>query len=284
MRIITSPPAIRDYCRSVRSRGKIIGFVPTMGFLHEGHLSLMRQARSESDLCVVSVFVNPTQFGPSEDYSTYPRDLNRDSEMAAGVGVDVIFAPAPEDMYPRGYKTFVEVEDITEKMCGASRPGHFRGVTTVVAKLFNLVQPHKAYFGQKDAQQAIALKRMVADLNFDVEVIVMPTVREEDGLAMSSRNRYLSPAERQAALVLIRSLNMAEDLAKAGQSDAAEISRRMRDMIEAEPLARIDYISIVDADTLEDLDLVQGKVLIALAVFIGKTRLIDNVVLDLDDT
>ncbi len=284
MRIITSPSEIRDYCTSVRSRDKIIGFVPTMGFLHEGHLSLMRRARSESDLCVVSVFVNPTQFGPSEDYKTYPRDFNRDSEMAAGVGVDVIFAPAPEDMYPRGYATFVEVEGITEKMCGASRPGHFRGVTTVVAKLFNLVQPHKAYFGQKDAQQAIVLKRMVADLNFDVEVIVTPTVREEDGLAMSSRNQYLSPAERQAATVLIRSLNMSEDLIKAGQSDAAEISRRMRDMIEAEPLARIDYISIVDADTLEDLDVVQGKVLIALAVFIGRTRLIDNVILDLDAT
>ncbi len=282
MRIITSPPEIRDYCRSARSRGEIIGFVPTMGFLHEGHLSLMRQARSESDLCVISVFVNPTQFGPREDYKTYPRDLNRDSEMAAGVGVDVIFAPAPEDMYPHGYGTFVEVEGITEKMCGASRPGHFRGVTTVVAKLFNLVQPHRAYFGQKDAQQVVVIKRMAADLNFDVEVIIMPTVREEDGLAMSSRNRYLSPAERQAALVLIRSLNMAEDVVKGGQSDAAEISRRMRGMIEAEPLARIDYISVVDANTLEDLDLVQGEVLIALGVFIGKTRLVDNIVLDLD--
>jgi pantoate--beta-alanine ligase len=280
MKVITSPTEIQSYCRSARADGRTIGLVPTMGFLHEGHLSLMRRARTENDLLVISIFVNPTQFGPSEDYKAYPRDLKHDSEMAAEVGVDVIFAPAARDMYPDGYATFVNVERITEKMCGASRPGHFRGVTTVVAKLFNLVRPHKACFGQKDAQQAIVIKRMAADLNFDVEIVVMPTVREEDGIAMSSRNRYLSPEERQAALVLIRSLRMAESLVRSGQRDAAEISREMRGMIETEPLAKIDYISIVNADTLDDLDTVDGKTLIALAVFIGKTRLIDNVVLD----
>lgn len=280
MRIIKSPTEVQSYCRSVRASGKSIGLVPTMGFLHEGHLSLIHSARAGSDLCVVSIFVNPTQFGPGEDYEAYPRDVKRDAEMAEEAGADVVFAPAPKDMYPHGYATSVNVEKITEKMCGASRPGHFRGVTTVVAKLFNLVQPHKAYFGQKDAQQAVVIKRMVSDLNFDIEIIVIPTVREEDGLALSSRNQYLASAERKAALVLIRSLRLAEDLVRSGQTNATEISRRMSYMIEAEPLAKIDYVSIVDADSLEDLDVVEGKVLIALAVFIGKTRLIDNLVLD----
>jgi pantoate--beta-alanine ligase len=200
--------------------------------------------------------------------------------MAAEVGVNVIFAPTAEDMYPNGYATFVNVERITEKMCGASRPGHFRGVTTIVAKLFNLIQPHKAYFGQKDAQQAVVIKRMVADLDFDVEIVVMSTVREEDGLAMSSRNQYLSPEERRAGLVLNKSLSMSENLVKTGQRDAAVIFRKMRHMIEAEPLAKIDYISIVDAGTLDDLNMITGKVLIAVSVFIGETRLIDNVMLD----
>ena len=251
-----------------------------MGFLHEGHLSLMRRARTENDLVVVSIFVNPTQFGPTEDYKEYPRDLQSDSEMAAEVGVDVIFAPSAEDMYPEEYATFVNVEGITEKMCGASRPEHFRGVTTIVAKLFNLVQPHRAYFGQKDAQQTAVVRRMAADLNFGIEIVVMPTVREDDGVAMSSRNKYLNQDERRAALVLNRSLHTAENLIKSGQCDAAGICRKMRDMIEAEPLTRIDYISIVDADTLADVDVVKGKTLIAMAVFIGETRLIDNVVLD----
>ena len=251
-----------------------------MGFLHEGHLSLMRRARAENDLVVVSIFVNPTQFGPTEDYKEYPRDLQSDSTMAAEVGVDVIFAPSAEDMYPEEYATFVNVEGITEKMCGASRPGHFRGVTTIVAKLFNLVQPHRAYFGQKDAQQTVVIRRMAADLNFGVEVVVMPTVREDDGVAMSSRNKYLNHDERRAALALSRSIRMAKSLVESGQRDAAEIHRRMSDMIEAEPLAQIDYISIVNADTLADVDVVKGKTLIAMAVFIGETRLIDNVVLD----
>lgn len=280
MKLITSPSEIQSYCRLALAEGKTIGLVPTMGFLHEGHLSLMRPARGENDLLVVSIFVNPTQFGPNEDYKAYPRDLQRDSEMAAGVGVDVIFSPTAKDMYPGGYDTFINVEHITEKMCGASRPEHFRGVTTVVAKLFNLVQPHKAYFGQKDAQQTVVIRRMAEDLNFGIEIVVLPTIREDDGIAMSSRNKYLKEDERQAALVLIESLRMAEKLIRSGQRNAAEINRRMRDMIEAEPLARIDYIALVNADTLADLDTVKGKTLIALAVFIGKTRLIDNVVLD----
>ena len=280
MKIVTSPSEIQDYCRSALAEGKTIGLVPTMGFLHEGHLSLMRRARVENDLTVVSIFVNPTQFGPTDDYEEYPRDLQSDSEMAAEAGVDIIFAPSAEDMYPEGYATFVNVEGITEKMCGASRPGHFRGVTTVVAKLFNLVQPHRAYFGQKDAQQTVVIKRMAADLNFGVEIVVMPTVREDDGVAMSSRNKYLNEDERRAALVLNKSLHKARNLTKSGERDAAKIYRKMRDMIEAEPLAKVDYISIVDANTLADIDIVNGKTLIAMAVFIGETRLIDNVVLD----
>jgi len=247
-----------------------------MGFFHEGHLSLMRQARVENDLVVVSIFVNPTQFGPKEDYKSYPRDLTRDSQMAQGVGVDVIFAPSVEDMYPDGYATYVSVEGLTEKMCGISRPDHFRGVTTVVTKLFNLVQPHRAYFGQKDAQQAIVIKRMAADLNTGIEIIVMPTIREADGLAMSSRNSYLNPEERKAALILNKSLNMAEKLINSGQRDVSIIYRKMQDFIQSEPLARIDYIAIVSADTLEDIDRLKGKILMALAVFIGRTRLIDN--------
>lgn len=279
MKIITSPEEMQNYCRSAHAEGKIIGLVPTMGFLHEGHLSLMRRARAENDLLVISIFVNPTQFGPSEDYEAYPRDMERDSKLAEEVGVDVIFSPTPKDMYPHGYATFVNVERLTEKMCGLSRPGHFRGVTTVVAKLFNIIQPDKAYFGQKDAQQSAVIKRMVDDLNFDLEIVVMPTIREADGLAMSSRNKYLNPQEHTAALVLVNSLRMAENLIKSGLRDSAEVSRKMRKMIEAEPLAKIDYIAIVDAETLDDLDKIKRKVLIALAVFIGKTRLIDNTIL-----
>lgn len=280
MRVITSPAEIQNYCGSVRTEGRIIGLVPTMGFLHEGHLSLMRCARSENDIVVTSIFVNPTQFGPTEDYETYPRDLERDSRMTEEVGVDVIFAPSVKDMYPNGYATFVNVERITEKMCGASRPGHFRGVATIVAKLFNLIQPHRAYFGQKDAQQTVVIRRMVADLNFNIQIVVMPTVREEDGIAMSSRNKYLNLEERNAALVLSKALFMTENLVKSGQRDVAEIAHKIKEMIRGEPLAKIDYISIVDADTLDDLDVVRGNTLIALAVFIGKTRLIDNLIIN----
>ena len=277
--IISSLKGFQNYCRSNRLARKTIGLVPTMGFLHEGHLSLMRQSRADNDISVISIFVNPTQFGPAEDYDAYPRDLDRDSRMASEAGVDVIFAPSARDMYPEGYATYVNIERITEKMCGTSRPGHFRGVTTVVSKLFNLAQPHRAYFGQKDAQQAIVIKQMARDLNFDIEIIVMPIIREEDGLAMSSRNKYLSPEERKAALVLRKSLLMAEGLFKSGVTEAAIIYNRIKDMIDFEPLAKIDYISIVDADTLDDVGKLRQNTLIALAVFIGKTRLIDNIIL-----
>ena len=251
-----------------------------MGAFHEGHLSLMRQARKDNDVVITSIFVNPTQFGPNEDYEAYPRNLDSDSKMASEVGVDVIFAPSARDMYPYGYATFVHVEGITEKMCGASRPGHFRGVTTVVAKLFNLVKPHKAYFGQKDAQQCAVIKRMSEDMNFDIEIIIMPTVREADGLAMSSRNKYLNPEERKSALILINSLSLAEKLIKSGEVSASTLYQEMLSLINNEPLAKIDYISIVDAETLEARETIKGKILIALAVYIGKTRLIDNVIIN----
>jgi pantoate--beta-alanine ligase len=280
MMIITSPKEMLYYCNSARINGKTIGLVPTMGAFHDGHLSLMRSARVENDLVVTSIFVNPTQFGPKEDFNAYPRDLESDSKLASEVDVDVIFAPTVNDMYPNGYATFVNVERITEKLCGASRPIHFRGVTTVVAKLFNIIRPHKAYFGQKDAQQCVVIKRMSEDLNFDIDILIMPTVRETDGLAMSSRNKYLNVQERQSALVLSKSLSMAQDMIKSGQTNALEILHSMRQIINAEPLAKIDYISIVDGETLDDIKEIKANTLIALAVFIGKTRLIDNMIIN----
>jgi len=280
MKIINSPKKIQRYCNFLRIEGKTIGLVPTMGAFHEGHLSLMRQARLDNDVVVTSIFVNPTQFGPNEDYEAYPRDLKGDSELASDVGVDIIFAPTARDMYPKGYATFVNVERITEKMCGAKRPGHFRGVTTVVSKLFNMVNPHNAYFGQKDAQQCAVLKRMTGDLNFDIEIIIMPTIREADGLAMSSRNKYLDSEERQSALVLTRSLALARNLIENGETNASTIYQEMLSLINDEPLAKVDYISIVDSDDLEARENIKGSILIALAVYIGKTRLIDNIIID----
>jgi len=271
---------MQAYVKRARTDGKTVGLVPTMGAFHEGHLSLMRRARAENDIVVTSIFVNPTQFGPKEDYDAYPRDLENDSKMAEKIGVDVIFAPSVKDMYPQGYATFVNVERITEKMCGASRPGHFRGVATVVTKLFNIIPAHKAYFGQKDAQQCVVIKRMSEDLNFDIDIVILPTVRENDGLAMSSRNKYLSDEERRSALVLFKSLSMAKELIRSGELNSEKIRQKMLDIINAEPLARVDYISIVDAETLEDLNEIKDNTLIALAVFIGKTRLIDNIIID----
>ncbi len=256
-----------------------VGLVPTMGFLHEGHLSLIRQAKAECEHVVVSIFVNPTQFGPSEDLSKYPRDLERDLSLIEPLGVDFVWTPTAEGMYPTGYQTWVEVEALTHPLEGAKRPGHFKGVTTVVAKLFNGVQPHKAYFGQKDAQQAAVIRQMTRDLNFPLEVVVCPIVREADGLAMSSRNKYLEGAHRQAALVLFRALSAAKDLYETGGRDAEKIRAKMREVIEAEPLAQLQYVSCANYDTLDELDVVQGKTLLSMAVFIGKTRLIDNFVL-----
>lgn len=280
MKIFTSPKEMQTFVKQAKADGKSVGLVPTMGAFHEGHLSLMRRARTENDIVITSIFVNPTQFGPKEDYDAYPRDLENDSKMAEEIGVDIIFAPTVRDMYPQGYATFVNVERITEKMCGTSRPGHFRGVATVVAKLFNIIPAHKAYFGQKDAQQCVVIRQMAKDLNFDIEIVVLPTVRESDGLAMSSRNKYLNDEERKSALVLFKSLSIAKELIKSGEINSEKIKQKMLDIINEEPLARVDYISIVDAETLEDLDIIKENTLIALAVFIGKTRLIDNIIID----
>lgn len=264
--------------REAKSESKIIGFVPTMGWLHEGHLSLMRKAKHENDFVVVSIFVNPTQFGPGEDYRRYPRDLRRDRKLSEEVGVDVIFAPHAKEMYPERYLTYVNVNKITEVLCGASRPGHFRGVATVCTKLFNIVNPDVAYFGQKDAQQAMVVERMVRDLNMPIKIEVMPIVREKDGLAMSSRNAYLSDAERQDALVLHQSLQKAQDMVKWGQRDPKKIVLAMKKMIAKEKRAKVEYVDIVDTENLARVERVSGKVLIALAVWIGKTRLIDNII------
>ena len=255
-----------------------VGLVPTMGYLHEGHLSLIRRARDECDHVVVSIFVNPTQFGPKEDLSKYPRDLDRDLSLIEPY-TDLVWMPSAGIMYPPGYQTWVEVEAITRLLEGAHRPGHFRGVTTVVAKLFNAVQPHRAYFGQKDAQQVAVIRRMVQDLNFPIEIVVCPTSREPDGLAMSSRNVYLDPGQRKAATVLFRSLSAAKEQYTQGERNAETLRSAMKQVLAGEPLAETQYVSCADYDTLEELETVTGKTLLSMAVFIGKTRLIDNVVL-----
>jgi pantoate--beta-alanine ligase len=256
-----------------------IGFVPTMGYLHEGHLSLVKQARAENSIVVVSIFVNPTQFGPTEDFKTYPRDTERDLAMLRKEKTDIVFMPSPEEIYPERFSSWVDVEKVTDRLEGRYRPGHFRGVATVVAKLFNIVEPSRAYFGQKDAQQVLVIKKMAEDLNMNLEVIVSPTVRESDGLAMSSRNIYLNPQERQAATVLFKALTLAQNLFKKGARDAETIRGQMAKLISSEPLAKIEYVSIADVDTLEELSKIDKSALASLAVRIGKTRLIDNVLL-----
>jgi pantoate--beta-alanine ligase len=256
-----------------------LGFVPTMGYLHEGHLVLVRQARAENSSVVVSIFVNPTQFGPEEDFERYPRDPKRDLALLEKEGTDVVFMPSAGEIYPPNFSSWVEVGKVAERLEGVSRPGHFRGVATVVAKLFNIVQPDKAYFGQKDAQQLIVIKRMVADLDMSLDVVAVPTVREPDGLAMSSRNTYLNPEERKQALVLYQALTLAQKLFSGGEKDAQAIRHQMTELIQKQPLAEIDYISIADAETLDELDVVKPPALVSLAVKIGKTRLIDNIVL-----
>ncbi len=280
MKIVHTIAEIREFVRQARLAGRTVGLVPTMGYLHEGHLELMRRARERCGIVVASVFVNPTQFGPNEDLARYPRDLERDARLAAEVGVDVIFNPPVEEMYPPGYCTYVDVERITENMCGASRPGHFRGVATVVTKLFNIVRPDAAFFGQKDAQQALVIRRMAADLNMDLEIVTVPTVREPDGLAMSSRNVYLDPEQRRAALVLAGSLDRAVEAVRAGERDVLQIRRLVEELIRAEPLARIDYVEIYSYPGLEPVERLQGQALLALAVKFGQTRLIDNVILE----
>ncbi len=270
---------IADMKRLRLKLAESVGFVPTMGYLHEGHLALVRQARAENPSVVVSIFVNPTQFGPEEDFGKYPRNPQRDLALLEKEGVDIVFMPSVAEMYPPQFGSWVEVGKVAERLEGASRPGHFRGVATVVARLFDVVQPDKAYFGQKDAQQAIVIKKMVADRNLSVEIVAVPTVREPDGLAMSSRNIYLNPEERKAALVLYQALSLAQKLWSQGKKDAQTIRQEMTALIQKQPLADIDYISIADAETLDELDEVRPPALVSMAVRIGKTRLIDNVVL-----
>ena len=270
-----------DYLWTTRlSFNGTVGLVPTMGFLHEGHLSLIRRAREECDHVVVSIFVNPTQFGKNEDLSKYPRDIERDLKLIEPLGTDLVWMPTAEIMYPKGYQTWVEVEAITSPLEGTMRPGHFKGVTTVVAKLFNGVLPHKAYFGQKDAQQVAVIRQMTRDLNFPIEIVVCPTLREADGLAMSSRNVYLDLEQRKAATVLYRSLNAAKDLYESGERDSEKIRGKMKEVLAGEPLANVQYVSCADYNTLEELDEIKGKALLSMAVFVGKTRLIDNFVLE----
>ena len=279
MQVIKQIEQLKQVVRDVKRQGKTVGLVPTMGYLHEGHLTLMRRARQEQGLVIATLFVNPLQFGPLEDYADYPRDLARDCELAESTGIDVLFAPAVDEMYPAGNGktlTFVDVEKITASLCGASRPGHFRGVATVVTKLFNIAEADVAYFGQKDAQQVAVIRRMAEDLNMNVKIVAVPIVRESDGLAMSSRNKYLDSAQRQAALVLSRSLERAASLLAAGERDSSLIVATVRDLISQEPLAEIDYVSLVDPLTMEALDRVEARALLALAVKFGKTRLIDN--------
>jgi len=276
LEIIRSAAAMQARARELRNDGKTIAFVPTMGFLHAGHLSLMRIGREHGDILVASIFVNPTQFGPGEDLEAYPRDMDRDLDLLAEVGVDIVFTPEPEDIYSPGFQTFVSLEKLPNHLCGLSRPVHFRGVATVVAKLFNLVQPHTAVFGQKDYQQYVIIKRLVKDLAFDVHIVGGATVREPDGLALSSRNAYLTPPERESAPALYRALNRAAEIVKSGTRDALEIIARTAAAIEAHPGMQIDYVEIVDPDTLEAVTRIEGPVQMALAVKLGKTRLIDN--------
>lgn len=269
---------MKEAVKDLKSQGKCIGFVPTMGYLHQGHLSLVREALKRTDSTIVTIFVNPTQFGPKEDFKEYPRDLKRDAEILEREGVDFLFAPDNDEMYPDGYQTYVEVHDLQGRLCGRTRPGHFRGVCTVVLKLFNIIDPDLSFFGQKDAQQAIILKRMVKDLDLDVKIEVLPIVREEDGLALSSRNACLNPEERKAALCLSRSLQEARMMVEKGERDPGKILQRMREIIGKEPLAKIDYIEIVETDGLSPISRIEKEALISLAVFIGKVRLIDNTI------
>ena len=281
METINTVKDMQHWSDAARTRGQRIGFVPTMGYLHAGHLSLVAEARRRADVVVASIFVNPLQFGANEDLARYPRDIERDSQLLTAAGTDVLFLPDVKEMYPEGFQTTVTVERVTRGLCGASRPTHFQGVTTVVAKLFNMVKAHVAVFGQKDFQQFVAIRRMVVDLNFDIEIVGAPIIREADGLAMSSRNAYLSTPERHAALCLSRALHAAATLAERGEADALRILAAARRVITDEPRARLDYAAVVDLDTLEDVTTVRAPALLALAVHIGKTRLIDNCVLSI---
>ena len=278
--IVASPDDVRRQVKEWRAQGLTVGLVPTMGYLHEGHQSLIKKSVEQNDKTVVSVFVNPIQFGPNEDLATYPRDLNRDATLCEETGADLIFHPEPSDMYADDFCTFVDMDRVTKNLCGKTRPTHFRGVCTVCSKLFHIVGPDRADFGQKDAQQLAVIRRMVRDLNFDLEIVGCPIIREEDGLAKSSRNTYLSPAEREAATVLHKALTKGEELIKDGETNATVVKEVIRATIDAEPLAEIDYVEAVDFDSIEPLDTIKGSVLVAIAVYIGSTRLIDNFIVE----
>jgi pantoate--beta-alanine ligase len=276
MQVAYTIPQMKDLRRQC---GGTVGFVPTMGYLHNGHLELVKQARRENPVAVVSIFVNPTQFAPNEDFKAYPRDLERDLALLETVNTDIVFIPSDKEMYPQGYCSWVDVEGITQTLEGRSRPTHFRGVTTVCNKLFNIVEPNKAYFGQKDAQQALVIQKMVTELNMNLEIIVVPTVREKDGLAMSSRNTYLTPEERQDAVILYKALCLALNMYNQGERDAGKIKDSMTQLISTVPYGIIDYVNISDIVTLREVDKIEGKVLVSLAVKMGKPRLIDNIIL-----
>ena len=276
MEIVENISIMKNVRRNITNS---VGFVPTMGSLHDGHLSLVKQARTDNGITIVSIFVNPTQFGPKEDFKTYPRNIERDLALLKETNTDIVFIPSSEEMYPQGFSSWVEVQKITDRLEGEHRPGHFKGVTTVVAKLFNIVEPTRAYLGQKDAQQALVIEKMAVDLNMNIEIVVVPTVREKDGLAMSSRNTYLNRQERQAATVLFKALTKAQQMWESEHIRAVNLRQKMISLISKEPLAQIDYISIADAQTLEELDEINVPALVSLAVKIGKTRLLDNIIL-----
>ena len=282
MKIVSTIEEVRAQVKEWKKEGKTIGFVPTMGYLHEGHMSLI-DAAGENDKVVVSIFVNPMQFGPTEDLASYPRDLEHDAKLCEEHGVDLIFHPTPEEMYGDQFYSYVDMDVLTKELCGLSRPVHFRGVCTVVTKLFNIVTPDRAYFGQKDAQQLAVIKRMVKDLNMPLTVTGCPIIREEDGLAKSSRNTYLSPEERKAALVLSRSIFLGKEMVEKGERDCKRILAAMTEEIEKEPLAKIDYVKIVDLDTMQQVEKIDRGILAAIAVYIGKTRLIDNFMYELEN-
>lgn len=279
MKTIDKISELRKALSVERSGGKTVGFVPTMGCFHEGHISLMREARKQNDVLVVSIFVNPAQFGPAEDFERYPRDIERDTKMAEEVGVDYLFVPSLEEMYCKDFSAWVNVEKLTEGMCGAFRPAHFRGVATVAAKLFNIVQPDRAYFGEKDYQQLAVIKQMARDLNFDLEVVGLPLIRGADGLAMSSRNVYLSPEERKSALALSKSLKIGQNLYNSGERNPKKLRERLLELLKKELLIELEYLVVVDGETLEELEEIKDGAVIALAAKVGRTRLIDNMIL-----
>lgn len=280
MRVVSTISEVREAVKQWRKEGLAVGYVPTMGYLHEGHGSLIVKAREDNDRVVVSIFVNPMQFGPTEDLASYPRDLEKDSAFCESLGADLIFHPEPEEMYTDGFCSYVDMSVLTQELCGLSRPVHFRGVCTVLTKFFNIIQPDRAYFGQKDAQQLAIVKHMVSDLNMNLEIIGCPIVREEDGLAKSSRNTYLSPEERKAALILSKTIFMGQKMVQDGETDAVRLTDAMKANIETEPLAKIDYVKAVDGLTMQQIKTIKAPALVAMAVYIGKTRLIDNFIVE----